>query len=951
MSTDNEKTLQVNLFTGIDRYNSGGTSRGPGEFYTLQNLDIISDGVIQTIGGVTEQSTNIPACSSIVHTSFMESSIGGQLLINYYKPTFTDVPMVSADVVSALASGAAYTRFAVVYVGAGGSRKAVFFNASSNTGGTWTTPTAISSAVHQVLFYTGPSAGSGDTSAYSYQFQRAMSRMSNGAFASAINIGVITSTLNQTTSAIASGDTLATQPTVAIFTPSTGGTLTPNKTYYFGLCPKLSATAYSDSLQLPEVSLRDTASTFFTYQLPAGYNSINAIFAGMPANMYGNTGIDYIPFMGVNPEDLAVAQNASGHSLLSGTGSASAINNGLYQFFSIDVSVADNTIALNADGTSFRAAFKTNTPVTLGNFGGGAPAPLVAGTTYYIINNTGSTFQLAATSGGSAIDITTTGSGTHSLALAHAAYLFTTENINNSLSINMQSQPYRNGGSSPNGVSGGAEQSAVSSRGAGRFNAGFWNESGFTSINTASANVELIGIRAMSSLPYAASASWEIMPNHFNRAFALNSKNTTFNDPQPVKFAYYQPGAFALASSSPELHTREYFNRQYVVNGVNQLCYTNGYVMNPVIRDYQTALIPITQYIESFSQRIILGGGPTNFANTEGVFFYSQTANPFSYTAVASASSPAWNFLNVRASDDAYIKGFGVYSQDLSVDGPAAFLVIGKNRSCFVWNGDTAQGAKQVDRRTGFAGPRCFTLTDVGPIFVGSDGNVYFIKNSEEFDYIGDQVVSIFSDLTEANLYNVNATFTNGIAKIGYTDTTSLDRELWFKFVRGPQGQYPAWTGPHVMKAYTGQSVGRSFANIIDARVSFLNDKLYLRDSLTSQLNDTASATRSIVFNRMGLGADHFQKLITRVYMGVQVSQNETFSYSFTAQDGSSATLSFTGSAASTNGTSQLVQAQAPSRFLGRIMSFTASNQSASSWSLYDMSILFQAKQRRKLRS
>lgn len=42
---------------------------------------------------------------------------------------------------------------------------------------------------------------------------------------------------------------------------------------------------------------------------------------------------------------------------------------------------------------------------------GSFPAPLAINTTYFVINSTGATFQLSATSGGSAIDITTAGVG------------------------------------------------------------------------------------------------------------------------------------------------------------------------------------------------------------------------------------------------------------------------------------------------------------------------------------------------------------------------------------------------------------------------------------------------------------------------------------------------------------------------------------------------------------
>lgn len=51
--------------------------------------------------------------------------------------------------------------------------------------------------------------------------------------------------------------------------------------------------------------------------------------------------------------------------------------------------------------------------VPLDNSGGALPAGLDAGTSYYIINRTADTFQLATSEGGAAVGITDTGSGTH----------------------------------------------------------------------------------------------------------------------------------------------------------------------------------------------------------------------------------------------------------------------------------------------------------------------------------------------------------------------------------------------------------------------------------------------------------------------------------------------------------------------------------------------------------
>lgn len=43
------------------------------------------------------------------------------------------------------------------------------------------------------------------------------------------------------------------------------------------------------------------------------------------------------------------------------------------------------------------------------------PAPLVAGTTYFVINSTANTFKLSLTSGGTAVDVTADGSGSYTL--------------------------------------------------------------------------------------------------------------------------------------------------------------------------------------------------------------------------------------------------------------------------------------------------------------------------------------------------------------------------------------------------------------------------------------------------------------------------------------------------------------------------------------------------------
>lgn len=69
-------------------------------------------------------------------------------------------------------------------------------------------------------------------------------------------------------------------------------------------------------------------------------------------------------------------------------------------------SVNTTTNALELDGHGF----ETDTPVLFRAEGSGSlPSPLVAGTTYYAIRVTDSSFKVSATEGGAAIDLTTAG--------------------------------------------------------------------------------------------------------------------------------------------------------------------------------------------------------------------------------------------------------------------------------------------------------------------------------------------------------------------------------------------------------------------------------------------------------------------------------------------------------------------------------------------------------------
>ncbi len=83
-----------------------------------------------------------------------------------------------------------------------------------------------------------------------------------------------------------------------------------------------------------------------------------------------------------------------------------------------DPTITDIVYTVNATTNIFTVLnhkFTSGMAVVVDNLGGAAPAPLVVGTTYYIRDVTTDTFKLAATVGGTAIDITTTGTGSNFL--------------------------------------------------------------------------------------------------------------------------------------------------------------------------------------------------------------------------------------------------------------------------------------------------------------------------------------------------------------------------------------------------------------------------------------------------------------------------------------------------------------------------------------------------------
>lgn len=92
-----------------------------------------------------------------------------------------------------------------------------------------------------------------------------------------------------------------------------------------------------------------------------------------------------------------------------------AYQSGSFTFVAGDVDTGTDTITEVAHG------MQDGDPVTVSNSGGALPTGLAIDTTYYVVNSATNTFKLALTTGGTAVDITTTGSGTNTASWGGSA--------------------------------------------------------------------------------------------------------------------------------------------------------------------------------------------------------------------------------------------------------------------------------------------------------------------------------------------------------------------------------------------------------------------------------------------------------------------------------------------------------------------------------------------------
>jgi hypothetical protein len=220
----------------------------------------------------------------------------------------------------------------------------------------------------------------------------------------ATNTGTTTTvTVTDATVNYAVGDYVSFNPTVTL------GGVTISGDYEIKTLP--SSTTYTITVVGTAASTTSGGGTVYAmYQLGIGPEYVVPL-VGWGA---GGWGLGLWGYGSPSTDSLRIwSQSNFGEDLIFGPrGGAMYYWNATYGVVSLDVSI---TIA--APGVFTAAANFSNGDALVLNTTGALPTGLVPGTVYYVVNTTGSTFNLSTTYGGSAITTTGTQSGTHTISV------------------------------------------------------------------------------------------------------------------------------------------------------------------------------------------------------------------------------------------------------------------------------------------------------------------------------------------------------------------------------------------------------------------------------------------------------------------------------------------------------------------------------------------------------
>lgn len=965
MASPQEKRLQIKEWTGVDR-SSDGTATPQNRFYQIQNMHPAGPGELASIGGVSDKSAavaaDIPGVGKVLHSRFMRDAYNNPIELLFYRPsaalaTWTPNVSITNFAKSGTTTSLASAIVHVVYVGPGGYTKGKRVSIASLTNATtitFTTPNDVPDWVAQIDIYQ-------DNSGNNYFIRMAsMRRRAAGTFQASVTY---TAADDVVTDNSVTADPTAFVPD-SIKSTHTAGSNARYERWFFGAAP-----FFNHNENKPIIALQDSATiaNFLVAEVDVQNGSTIKMDFAYPKPAFGSGTrlrigdfdiLRMLPFAGRTPEDLVHV----GAAAAAGVGNDVALDLEVFEYsltglFSSGASYTAVTGTL-VDGD--RILYRTN---------GGSITGLVDGTKYYMRYRSSvidfyATFEDYLNDNRIALSAY---SGTPKIFMQRLTFFVKEESLynsrNNCQMIDTDSvgtAPYKNYTKDRPNLADYSSLAAIASRTQGIFcNHFVYSDStsdflgGSSIINSTNGsgtnygvpayNIEdTVGCWVLRSYPWSLANAHQLLPGANERSLSQTSQRLLSDN----KLGLLGHGAFFNPlknniDGDEKVYSTQWRNKLYTANGDNILWHTNGYTWKPIMRDDGKAQIPQSRYVQAFGDNLVAAGGQNAVQNTDGVFYVSEAETPFDWGT---------NINLYSVFSKAEVNGLGVFSQNLTDQGYAHFLLISKKDSLFIWDGSDDRGPQQLHYAFGFAGPKAFAVTDFGPMFVARD-NVWVVSGDKIQD-IGDEVTDILRGLTDTQLARINVVHHKNVLKIAYpsgngTDP-NCDKELWFDF-RTEEGELKKYiSGPHSLAEIYDQDVTLNFNSTRAVRSSCKSARVYERD--TGNTNDTAAISLQLILSRLALSDEHLKKLLTRVYLAVKVAGDETFTLVFECEDGTSSTLTLNEAWDYDIAARQLFQRILSDRFAGRINKLTLTCASSRAVSIFDLSLFFIPQKRATLR-
>lgn len=349
-----------------------------------------------------------------------------------------------------------------------------------------------------------------------------------------------------------------------------------------------------------------------------------------------------------------------------------------------------------------------------------------------------------------------------------------------------------------------------------------------------------------SSVPYAVNGGGAYSP--FTGTGYLNS-----NDERK----------FVLDGGATRVSMTSFLGEVWMANGINLLHRTDGFTISELVEKVGTTQPGYADSVFTFKNQLVMtvtnslrrGTGASSTQNMNQVFG-SQVYAPDNW-----ADGGTGSLLRFATVGDGFADGvaaLGLFNFNSATDGPNAFLACFKKASTWMLTNipDSTSGvyasATAISGRVGCVAPGSVVSTNIGLMFLGSDGDVYLLSSGGgEPRRVGNRIRPMLEHLAQDEdlMRRCTATFHRGFYKLSYPSSsasTTNDAQLWAD-LRTEQGSPITWCGPH-----TGISVGPQIVFVgegdEDTRLCVIDNTCqtaYLDDTSTYQ--DLGTTISSVI--------------------------------------------------------------------------------------------------------